>query len=135
YGLADRFSDRYRLHRGSLIGWFPYRKDPGGLAGNPVLPGGMAAWSYSLIRSRNTAEKRHPKRQRLFGYAATPNGAALLVHSIKVVDRTRSFTQGLSVRDCGRNVGLGQKGGLRQPPLQGQMAGHGGRECAAGAMG
>jgi hypothetical protein len=49
--------------------------------------------------------------------------AALLAHAVQMMQWPHSFAQGMSIRNCSRDIDFGQKDGFRQSAPVRQVAG------------
>jgi len=105
--IFNRFSGGPGMRCWGAAGWPSDRQNAGRLASYSVLPGGMAAGGYRLVRGRDSAEKRLSEGLRLTRLAAASCGATLLIHPVKMVNRACPLAQRLSIGDGGGHVGLG----------------------------
>src|SRR5579864_4784792 len=62
-------------------------------------------------------------------------GPTLLPHAVEMMDGSGPAAQGMSIGDCGGDVGFGEKSGFGEASVERQVAGHGGGEGAAGTVG
>src|SRR4029077_626885 len=62
-------------------------------------------------------------------------GPSLLLHTVEVVDRADASSKRMPLGNRGGHVGLRQQHSLGKASIEGQVAGHRGREGAPGAVG
>src|SRR5258708_28657740 len=78
-----------------------------------------------MARQTRLCGSRFPSRSR---------SAALLVHAVKVVDRTRATPERMPCRDRCRDIGLGKQRGFGDAATKRKMAGKSSGECTASSM-